>query len=315
VTTDGTLTTSTHFGDQPNAGLVEGPDGAFYGTTMKGGANYLYGSVFRVTTNLVLTTLVSFGGTNQGSFPQAGLALGTDAALYGTTPSTIFRVTTNGALTTILSITGTNGVYRGAPYFSRLTQGSDGAFYGTTAYGGVNATGAGSGYGTVFRATTDGILTTLALFGGTNGSNPNADAALVRGNDGAFYGTVKRTVFRVTTNGLLTTLASFTSLPGGLIPTTDGTFYLTVGGGGSRGGGSVFRLNLASQVMPPIASGNTWLIPFIGLPGDAYRLLRATTLAGPWTGLATVTAGSDGTGQFADTNPPPAAAFYRTVYP
>ncbi|MGH7993004.1 MAG: choice-of-anchor tandem repeat GloVer-containing protein [Limisphaerales bacterium] len=36
-------------GSQPSAGLVQGPDGAFYGTTASGGTNYAYGTVFRFT--------------------------------------------------------------------------------------------------------------------------------------------------------------------------------------------------------------------------------------------------------------------------
>ena len=70
------------------------------------------------------------------------------------------------------------------------------------------------GYGTVFKVTTNGTLTTLVSFNGTNGANPYA--ALTLGNDGNFYGTTSEggssgygTVFKVTTNGTLTTLVSF----------------------------------------------------------------------------------------------------------
>ena len=45
----------------------------------------------------------------------------------------------------------------------------------------------GQWYGTVFKVTTNGTLTTLVSFNGTNGANPNA--ALTLGNDGNFYGT------------------------------------------------------------------------------------------------------------------------------
>src|SRR4051812_39672114 len=48
----------------PNAGLVQGLDGAFYGTSETGGADNA-GTVFRVTTNGLLTTLVSFNRTNE----------------------------------------------------------------------------------------------------------------------------------------------------------------------------------------------------------------------------------------------------------
>jgi uncharacterized repeat protein (TIGR03803 family) len=47
-------------GENFHAGLVQGSDGNFYGTTRYGGAGGL-GTVFRVTPAGVLTTLVAFG--------------------------------------------------------------------------------------------------------------------------------------------------------------------------------------------------------------------------------------------------------------
>jgi len=65
MTPAGTLTTLVSFigadGNSPQAALVQGSDGNFYGTTEYGGANGL-GTVFQVTPAGVLTTLVSFGG-------------------------------------------------------------------------------------------------------------------------------------------------------------------------------------------------------------------------------------------------------------
>ena len=69
--------------EYPSAALVQGSDGNFYGTIGYGGANG-YGTVFQVTPAGVLTTLVSFNGTN-GSYPYAGLVQGSDGNFYGTT--------------------------------------------------------------------------------------------------------------------------------------------------------------------------------------------------------------------------------------
>ena len=66
--------------------------------------------------------------------------------------------------------------------FAELCAGPDGSFYCTTTSGGTNG-----GYGTVFKVTTNGTLTALASFAGTNGSDPQAGLTL--GNDGNFYGT------------------------------------------------------------------------------------------------------------------------------
>ena len=66
-----------------SAGLVLGGDGNFYGTTAAGGSSG-YGTVFKVTTNGVLTSLVSFNDAN-GAYPSAGLVFGRDGNFYGTT--------------------------------------------------------------------------------------------------------------------------------------------------------------------------------------------------------------------------------------
>ena len=64
--------------------------------------------------------------------------------------------------------------------------GTDGNFYGTTYLGGNN-----NGAGTVFKITTQGMLTTLYAFCAqtncTDGANPGT--ALLQSTDGNFYGT------------------------------------------------------------------------------------------------------------------------------
>jgi uncharacterized repeat protein (TIGR03803 family) len=242
VTTNGTLTALVSFtggnGAPPFAALTLGGDGNFYGTTADGGGVYYDGTVFKVTTNGTLTTLVTFTNTN-GAHPEAALTLGTDGNFYGTTRAggggisygTVFKVTTNGTLTTLVSFNGTNGMN---PY-AALTLGNDGNFYGTTFYGGSFFGGVQDGYGTVFKMTTNGTLTTLFSFNGTNGAEPCAGLTL--GNDGNYYGTTQAggssgdgTIFQVTTNGTLTTMVSFNGANGAnpntaLTLGNDGNFY------------------------------------------------------------------------------------------
>ncbi len=93
ITPTGTLTTLYSFctqsgcadGDNPAAGLVQGTDGNFYGTTTGGGANN-GGTVFKITPTGTLTTLYSFDFTD-GRTPFAGLVQATDGNFYGTTVS------------------------------------------------------------------------------------------------------------------------------------------------------------------------------------------------------------------------------------
>lgn len=253
VTTNGALTLVASFsstnGQSPN-GLVLGEDGNFYGT-ISGGGNARLGSVFRATTNELLTTLASFNGPN-GASPRADLALGGDGNYYGTTErggesglGTVFRITPQGMLTTLASFDSSSG----ANPRCTLSLGNDGNFYGTTSLG---KNGDTTSDGTVFKITTNGILTTLAWFSGTNGTGPTA--RLVLGPDGSFYGTTSGggkdgygAFFKVTPQGELTLLASFTLAIGSgtkseLVLGSDGSLYGTAANGGSAGYGTVFKM-------------------------------------------------------------------------
>jgi uncharacterized repeat protein (TIGR03803 family) len=75
-------------GITPYGGLVQGPDGTFYGTTNTDGQNF-EGTIFSLTPQGTLTTLFSFcvqSSCTDGAGSFSGLALGTDGKLYGTTP-------------------------------------------------------------------------------------------------------------------------------------------------------------------------------------------------------------------------------------
>ena len=275
ITTNGTLTTLVSFnltnGATPLAGLTVGNDGNFYGTTGQGGNPNLNngfgcGTIFKITTNGTLTTLVSFAKTN-GQTPEVSLTLGNDGNFYSSTleggntnlnfgngVGTIFKVTPSGNLTTLVSFNGTNGVSG----LTILTLGNDGNFYGTTSEGGNTNLFFGYGDGTVFQMTTNGTLTTLISFNGTNGANPSP--ALTLGIDGNFYGTTGGTIFKDTTNGTLTTLIETNGWSGGTLTLgNDGNFYGATGQGGvtnsmyPNGSGTVFCLLIPPPNMPFIA--------------------------------------------------------------
>jgi uncharacterized repeat protein (TIGR03803 family) len=70
-------------GANPAAGLIQGANGTFYGTTYEGGADN-DGTVFSITPGGTLTRLHSFDLAD-GFSPGAGLMQGTNGQFYGTT--------------------------------------------------------------------------------------------------------------------------------------------------------------------------------------------------------------------------------------
>jgi uncharacterized repeat protein (TIGR03803 family) len=172
-------------GQTPYAGLIQGSDGNFYGTTYFGGSNG-FGAVFEVTAGGTESVLYSFAAGSDGQHPYAGVIQGSDGNFYGTTYQggangfgTVFRLTPGGTETIVYSFAG--GGSDGANPEAGLTQGSDGNFYGSTYLGGT------SNLGTVFRVSPGGTQTVLHSFGGgTDGANPGAN--LVQGTDGNLYG-------------------------------------------------------------------------------------------------------------------------------
>ncbi len=257
LTTNGLLTTLASFAQTNGASpyhseLVQSIDGCLYGTTVLGGDIFGAGTVFKVTTNGVLTMLTSTGG-----YPAGGLAQGADGNLYGTSQAggdsgngEVFRVTTQGSFTRVASFEGTNG---GHPY-AKMIIGKDGAFYGTTIEGGNGWLGAaGSGYGTVFRVTTNGNLTMLASFsvGGTEGFAPSSGLTL--GRDRNLYGTTES--------------------------------------GGAYGNGVVFRLNMAPGIsirtIGQLGPTNGIVLLVTGLTGQGEVILQGSSNLVEWSAVQT----------------------------
>jgi len=167
------------------AALIQGQDGALYGTT-GGGTNSGYGTIFRITSSGSESVVYSLDGQPEGAFPTDALLLATDGSFYGTTvegggPSysgTVFKLAPDGTLTTLHAFCSQPVVCPdGAQPDAGVIQGRDGNFYGTTQNGGT----AGTGSGTIFRITAHGKLTTIYSFCATqcsDGGFPNASLIL-----------------------------------------------------------------------------------------------------------------------------------------
>lgn len=264
MTADGALTTLYSFTGGPDGAwasgaLVQGADGGFYGTTTAGGEGD-YGTVFRITAEGVLTILHTFDGTD-GWSPAGGLAQGCDGSFYGLASrggangdGTVFRITPAGAFSLLYSFTGGTDGYEPV---GALVRGSDCNFYGATKHGTLRGIEL---FGTVFKITPNGALTTLHTFGDLalqDGWYPYA--GVVQSVDGNLYGTTYTdplghygTLFRVSPDGgTFATLAYFDGCNDGAQPqaalTEDaaGDLYGTTTAGGpcQAGQGTLFRLS------------------------------------------------------------------------
>lgn len=193
----------------PYSGLIQANDGHLYGTAYAGdlAGN---GGIFRInimTMPPTFTALHTFQRSTEGANPIGSLIQATDGFLYGVTHlggssdlGTAFRMPISGSLPLPVTVIHTFNGNDGSAPDQALIQARDGNFYGTTKTG-------GAGFGTVFKMTPSGTLTTLRSFNGSDGANPFA--AVVQMPDGAVYGT-------------------------------------TSSGGGSAGAGVIYRLRLTT---------------------------------------------------------------------
>ncbi len=310
-------------GAEPYAGLAQGANGAFYGTTISGGTNN-DGAVFQITSTGALTPLYSFTNGVDGSQPRAALTLAGDGSFYGTTYSggtngqgVVFHITAVGALTPIYSFTNGND---GANPLGQLAL-TNGILYGTALGGGS------TGLGTVFKITTGGVFNALYSFtNGSDGAYPEAGLAL--GSDGNFYGDTYvggpsgyGGIFKITPQGRLTALYLFTGGNDGadscalLAQGSDGYFYGTTQYGGAKGDGVVFKINLFSTApcLTSISrSAGTIGFNWSGLPGRSFQAQFATNLTQTnWSSLGAPVTATNGFGSQTDSAPGLTQRFYR----
>jgi uncharacterized repeat protein (TIGR03803 family) len=162
------------------AGLVQASDGNFYGTTSGNDVDQRqFGSVFKISSNGVLTILYSFTNGSDGAYPMGGLVQDSDGGFYGTTlvsgsngGGTVYKISAAGALTTVCSFPESKPAglepMDGVCPEAGLVRGSDGAFYGTTG-------GALFAHGSVFRLTVEPAFQAMTLSSGTLNLNWNTE--------------------------------------------------------------------------------------------------------------------------------------------
>jgi uncharacterized repeat protein (TIGR03803 family) len=267
-------------GGAVNANIVQGSDGAFYGSTQMGGLNG-EGTIYRITTSQafsVLDDLDSSDITLLTTLGADGLIYGTNGG--GTITSTVFKMTNAGVQTTVHSLTDATDGYN----ISSFVLGSDGNYYGLTTNGGP------SGYGTFFQIKPSGTFTVLHSFA----TYPTDFANLTQGDDGNFYSStagdvIGGAIIQLTTSGTPTVLATFSS-PGfnsvaGLMQAADGDLYGTTEYGGVTDDGTVFQATLTGTLADVAdfnfaTSGSRPIAPLVQDPVSG-NLVATTYTGGP----------------------------------
>ncbi len=247
----------------PIVGLTQGSDGNFYGIAIGGPGGY--GTAFRIDSLGNFAILHSFSAT-EGSGQYSSLIQGADGFLYGMSQTggqngggTAFRLDTAGNVTVLHSFPSCSDVGNpgGCQPRAGLAQASDGNFYGTTYWGGIN------GQGTIFKMDSGGQITILHAFNFSDGSSPLAP--VIQAKDGFLYGTASSggpgsnggEVFKIDLNGTFSVLHAFDSPDGfepetGLLEDADGYFYgITPTGGVSSSSlslGVIYRIDAQGNV-------------------------------------------------------------------
>ena len=308
ITSGGTLTNLYNFGtikypltegSYPSSPPVQARDGNYYGTTPFSNDGINDGVAYKITPAGKYTLLSQFKGSGTNGYnPQSPLILGNDGNFYGTTaaggpsllspcygsvPScgTVYKMTTSGKATYLYDFVQSSGAGPVGP----LVQGTDGNFYGTTAYGGD-----ANGDGVVFKVTSSGKYTNLHAFNGTDGKTPTA--GLVQASDGNLYGVTSGggangigTLFKVTTAGVFTKLIDFTTTDGStpqitLVQHTNGILYGEAELGGKFGVGTFYSYNatLPAFIRPLVNYGK--VTNMIGILGQGFTGTTAVTFNG-----------------------------------
>jgi uncharacterized repeat protein (TIGR03803 family) len=157
-------------GAQPYAGLLQGSDGALYGTTRVGGvANR--GSIFKLNPDGGnYTNLYSFNNTPDGNQPFGSLTQDPGDVIYGTTSAgglngngTVFKINPDGSGYQVLYSFGNSpdGDTPKSDLVAGVFTGNTGVLYGTTDLVG----GGGNSAGTIFAILINPPLTIIPVSG------------------------------------------------------------------------------------------------------------------------------------------------------
>jgi uncharacterized repeat protein (TIGR03803 family) len=317
---DGTYSVIHYFaggndGCWPEAGLIEASDGNLYGTTLGCTA----GNVYRYTQHNSFSTIFKLT-TNEGHYPYAPVMQASDGNLWGTAGGggaqqcgSIFKISLSGTFLHSVSFQCSSN---SRPY-AGVIQAADGNLYGTTSGGGL-------GYGTVFKVTTNGVLSTVYEFQGRGAGYDLASpyGGIMQASDGKLYGTseigghnAQGGIYSIDA-GVYSKIYDFDGNPHidyvftGLVQHSNGKLYSVSQDGGSHSDGSLFSVDVGlapgiimvrtvgqvgqtAQVLGQGLTGST-SVTFNGVPATNFSVVSDTYMtavvpSGATTGPVVVT--------------------------
>jgi uncharacterized repeat protein (TIGR03803 family) len=277
-------------GLSPLGNLVIDGSGNLYGVTANGGPDFKpnnnalpgYGTVFEVAAGTnSLSTLIGFDANTNGVVNQSGLVADSQGNMYGTTLrggtynwGYVYEVAAG--THTVTTLASFPGGASGEPGYSDLIADGHGNLFGVAGAGGDTS---GVGDGTAFElAAGTHSISTVATFNGTNGSQ--AIGSLLADANGNLFGTTREggpgysavgpnqlllsagdgTVFEIPAGThTINNLANFDGTNGefpqsGLIADANENLYGTTFYGGAYNDGSVFELDVQTDVLTTLFS-------------------------------------------------------------
>jgi uncharacterized repeat protein (TIGR03803 family) len=283
------LTNIYHFSSPPDwwmpAGVMEGSDGALYGTSWYGG-DLGNGAVFTLNRDgtgfRVLASFPYPPGACSGTLTSP-LCEGSDGALYGTElgcwgrpmeAGTVFKLNKDGTDFGVLHRFQSRVGEGQHPSTAALVNAGDGALYGVTLAGGASLT---NGPGTVFKLNRDGTGYSIPYRFQTSSGDGSRPVCLIEGRDGALYGVTED--------------------------------------GGEFGAGTLFCLEVAPVLYNPVWTSNVFSFQFNTRSNVVYQPQFKTSLADSnWIALPSIT-GQRGAVTVTDTNLDATPRFYRVTIP
>lgn len=296
-------------GKGPEARLVQGSDGALYGTA--DGGSFDMGSIFKLDRSGNETVVRSYWGGDgfapgDSTSDQEGIIYGVTA--YGGTPEgggwdygsgTVFKLDKTGKYTILHRF---NGESEGAGPEGPLLQGTKGNLYGITSFGGDLRCGSYfQGCGVIFKLDTTGKESVLFTFEASDGIE--YPGPVIQDNANNLYGTAAPInqaglIFKVDSSGKVTVLYTFPEGGadgygpiGPLVRDAGGNLYGVATSGGEYDCGLVFKLDPAGKEtvlhqFDEQAGDGCW--PGAGLMRDTAGNFYGTTIQGGSGGYGTV---------------------------